>query len=94
MNTAADAPETSPPWSRRLRDTASVLWPAFLVAAASSVLVFGLFDPLDLAEISSVSLPMNRMAGYAGVFFFLWLICSGAAALSIFMLRSYQRRGR
>ena len=89
MNTATGPDQ---PWRRGWRDAAAVLWPAFIIAAAASVIVFGLFDPLDLISIASVSLPANRMAGYAAGFFFLWAVCALAAAMAIFMLRGNRRR--
>ena len=88
MNTAARPDQ---PWRRGWRDAAAILWTAFLTAAAASVIVFGLFDPLELSTISSVPLPANRMAGYAAGFFFLWAICALSAAMAVFMLRSYRR---
>ena len=91
MNTATGPGQ---PWRRGWRDAAAILWSAFLIAAAASVVVFGLFDPLELISIASVPLPASRMAGYATGFFFLWTMCALAAAMAIFMLRSYQRRPR
>lgn len=87
--TPANGPDR--PWRRGWRDAAAIVWPAFITAAGASVIVYGLFDPLDLAAIASVSLPASRMAGYAAGFFFLWTICALAATMAVFMLRSYQR---
>jgi len=60
-----------------------ILWPSFLVGAATSATVFAMVDPLDLVLFGAVQL--SRQAVYAGGFFLFWLMAALSSALSLFM---------
>lgn len=64
-----------------------VLWPSFLVAAVAELLVFAVFDPLDLHAFG-VPLQADRMPVYTIGFFFFWAVGASAAALTVFLQRS------
>ena len=64
-----------------------VLWPSFLVAAVAELLVFAVFDPLDLHAFG-VPVQAGRMPIYTIGFFFFWALGASAAALTVFLQRS------
>jgi hypothetical protein len=64
-----------------------VLWPSFLVAAVAELLVFSVFDPIDL-HVFGVPLETGRMTVYTIGFFFFWALGAAAAALTVFLQRS------
>jgi hypothetical protein len=64
-----------------------VLWPSFLVAAVAELLVFAVFDPLDL-HVFGVPLQAGRMPVYTIGFLFFWALGASAAALTVFLQRS------
>lgn len=55
----------------------SVLWPAFMVAAAAEMVFFGLVDPLDL-EVYGAPIGEDRMHIYSLGFLFFWVVGSVA----------------
>lgn len=63
-----------------------ILWPSFLIGAATSATVFAMVDPLDLMLFGAVQL--SRQAAYAGGFFLFWLMAALSSALSLFMAPS------
>jgi len=60
-----------------------ILWPSFLIAAATSATVFALIDPLDIAIFGTIHLSRQQM--YGGGFFLFWLMAALSSALSLFM---------
>jgi hypothetical protein len=70
----------------RTQQLVSVLWPSFLVAAATTVVFFTLFDPLDLALLAGVP-ELSRIGGYTIGFFFFWLITGVACSLTCYFRR-------
>jgi len=60
-----------------------ILWPSFLIGAATSATVFAMIDPLDLVLFGTVQI--GRQAAYACGFFFFWLMAALSSALSLFM---------
>ena len=67
----------------RLRALMWILWPSFLIGAATSATVFALIDPLDIALFGTIELSRQQM--YAGGFFLFWLMAALSSALSLFM---------
>jgi hypothetical protein len=61
-----------------------VLWPSFLVAGAADGVVFSMFDPHDLRWFGE-PVQISRMGAYTIGFFFLWLACSVASALCLWL---------
>jgi hypothetical protein len=74
-------------------DAALVSWCSFLAAGVGSMLFFAAVDPLLLRDAGPPILNnLSREAGYALGFFFFWALAAGAAALSVYMVRSAGRR--
>ena len=70
-----------------LRLAMLILWPSFLVAIMAEGFFFSLFDPVDLLLVGGhVDLP--PIAAYTIGFFFFWSLCSLAAMLSCYLLRT------
>ena len=67
----------------KLRSLMWILWPSFLIGAATSATVFALIDPLDIPVFGTIELSRQQM--YAGGFFLFWLMAALSSALSLFM---------
>lgn len=63
-----------------------ILWPSFLIGAATSATVFAMIDPLDIPVFGSIELTRQQM--YAGGFFLFWLMAALSSALSLYMAPS------
>src|SRR3546814_8126686 len=59
-----------------------ILWPSFLVGAATSAAVFAMVDPLDIVFFGSLQ-AASRQQVYAGGFFLFWLMAALSSALSL-----------
>jgi hypothetical protein len=71
-----------------LRRFGSVIWPAFLGAAALEALVFAFVDPRGLHLPGGGELPLSPTAIYSLAFFAFWALVAGACALTITLERS------
>lgn len=60
-----------------------ILWPSFLIGAATSATVFALVDPLDITFLGH--LQATRQQVYAGGFFLFWLMAALSSALTLHM---------
>lgn len=60
----------------------SVLWPAFMVAAAAELVFFGLVDPLDLRIFDGLLGDSDRTSVYSLSFLFFWAVGVITAMLS------------
>ncbi|NYT81693.1 hypothetical protein H0A70_09400 [Alcaligenaceae bacterium] len=58
-----------------------ILWPSFLLAAATSATVFALVDPLDITFLGHIH--ASRQQVYAGGFFLFWLMAAVSSALTL-----------
>ncbi|HUH87341.1 MAG TPA: hypothetical protein VL003_04730 [Pusillimonas sp.] len=67
----------------KLRSLMWILWPSFLIGAATSATVFALIDPLDIPVFGTIELSRQQM--YAGGFFLFWLMAALSSALSLYM---------
>ncbi|HWK69907.1 hypothetical protein [Pollutimonas sp. M17] len=65
----------------RWRSLMWILWPSFLVGAATSAAVFAMVDPLDIAFFGYME--ATRQQVYAGGFFLFWLMAALSSALSL-----------
>lgn len=83
-----DADDDHHELTRRQADLFIVGWVSFLAASLGTMLLFAWVDPQALAEIAEPPLQLDRMAGYALGFFFLWLLCVVSAALCAYMIRT------
>lgn len=95
MNEAVPASNDGECRSERAMDIGRVLWPSFLAACGASVLFFAAVDPALLRGAGPrLFANLDREAGYALGFFFFWAIGAVASALSVFLIRSSDRRAR
>jgi hypothetical protein len=65
----------------RRRSLMWILWPSFLVGAATSATVFAMVDPLDIAFFGYIE--VSRQQAYAGGFFLFWLMAALSSAFSL-----------
>lgn len=79
--------DSTTPWNHRREDVGVVVWCSFLAACLATLLFFGFFDPLLLAQDDHPPRWLaSRMTGYTIGFFFFWLIAAVSAALVSYML--------
>lgn len=74
------------------RAAMSVLWPAFLMATATTGLVFSMIDPTQL-DIYGVPLMVEASTAYGIGFLVLWLLFSAGCAMTL-LLACAPRRSR
>jgi hypothetical protein len=70
-----------------LRHLGSVVWPAFLGAAAIEALVFALVDPSAVHLESRAGEPWPAIAVYTVAFFAFWALVAGACLLTVVLER-------
>lgn len=73
---------------RVARRWASIVWPAFLVAAVLEMVVFAWVDPLSLHTPAGASLPLSATAIYSMAFLVFWACTALACALTVLLERS------
>ena len=61
-----------------------ILWPAFLLACVTELLVFALVDPGDL-HWRGEAVSLSRQAVYTAGFFVFWLMAAGTSALTLLL---------
>jgi len=64
-----------------------ILWPGFVMAGVTELIVFSLIDPQDL-HLFGQTLEMPRTAIYSVGFFCFWALMSGTSALTCLLQRS------
>ncbi|GAA4354593.1 membrane protein [Variovorax defluvii] len=64
----------------------SILWPAFLLACVTELVVFALVDPADL-HWRGETLALSRQAIYTAGFFLFWLFGACANALTLLLMQ-------
>ena len=73
---------------RVARLAASVLWPAFLVAAVLEIAVFAFVDPASLHTVNGAALALSDMAVYSLAFLLFWASTAAACGLTVLLERS------
>ena len=73
---------------RVARRWASIVWPAFLVAAVLELVVFAWVDPLSLHTLTGESLPLSATAIYSLAFLLFWACTAAGCALTVLLERS------
>ena len=81
-------------WSRNRQAVATVIWISFLAAAIATMLVFAVFDPVELAASLDVGIDIGRQAGYAVGFFFFWLLFALCSGVTAWLVRTAPRRDK
>lgn len=69
-----------------MRNALAILWPSFIAAAAATVGLFTVLDPVDLGFVGPFEL--GRMAGYTIAFFFFWALGAMSSWLTWLLERS------
>jgi hypothetical protein len=72
---------------RKMRRLAWILWPSFLLAALTEMLVFALVDPGDL-HWRGEPLALSRAGAYTAGFFVFWVLAMGSSALTALLAMS------
>lgn len=67
----------------RWRSVMLILWPSFLMAAATSAAVFAFVDPLDVIFLGH--LKASRELVYTSAFFLFWIMAAISSALTFHM---------
>lgn len=65
------------------RSVMLVLWPSFLLALATSAIVFAFVDPQDIVFFGHME--ASRELVYATAFFLFWIMAAFSSALTLFM---------
>ena len=73
---------------RRVQQLATVVWPAFLLAAVLEVAVFAFVDPLSLHSISGAALELSATAIYSLAFLVFWVCTAVACGLTMLLASS------
>jgi hypothetical protein len=61
-----------------------ILWPAFLVAGVMEILLFSIFDPVDVRWFGGL-IGWKPVTVYSIVFLVLWLLVATAGALTVLL---------
>ena len=73
---------------RLARRWATILWPAFLVAAVLEIAVFAFVDPKSLHLLDGETLPLSAAAVYSIAFLVFWACTAVACSLTVLLDRS------
>jgi hypothetical protein len=84
VSDAGEAPPRSATWG-------AILWPSFFSAGVATMVVFALFDPLDLQVQLFPQWRISRELGYALGFLLLWSACAAASLFTWVLLRPAER---
>ncbi|GAB4173411.1 MAG: hypothetical protein Kow0020_08590 [Wenzhouxiangellaceae bacterium] len=80
-----------PPPRPLVQRLGAILWPSFFSAGVSTVVLFALVDPLDLAAISFPELQISRLGGYSMAFFVFWTAYAATCTFTWLLLRPSER---
>ena len=72
---------------RAARRTATLLWPAFLVAGVLEIAVFAFVDPQALHTLTGDTLPLSDTAVYSIAFLAFWACTAAACGLTVLLDR-------
>jgi hypothetical protein len=93
-----NAPTTPPPFDHPPRTLTqrlgAILWPSFFAAGVSTMVCFGLIDPLALRDITFPELAIDRETGYAIGFFAFWCATASSSLFTWILLRPASRFNR
>ncbi|MDT8437708.1 MAG: hypothetical protein RQ729_01710 [Wenzhouxiangellaceae bacterium] len=65
----------------------AILWPSFFAAGVSTMVLFALVDPIELAAISVPEIELSRQAGHTIAFLGFWLGYASACTFTSLLLR-------
>lgn len=72
---------------RMVRRAATILWPAFLLAAVLEIGVFAFVDPLALHTLGGGAMPLSATAVYSIAFLAFWACTAAACGLTLLLDR-------
>lgn len=58
-----------------------VAWVSFVAAAVATMVFFAIFDPEDLAEITTFPIELSRTGGYSMGFLLFWLLTGATGSV-------------
>jgi hypothetical protein len=67
----------------RIQTIIAILWPSFLIAGIATIILFTVFDPVELLACSGGP-PISRLAAYSLGFFWFWLLTSSSCLLALY----------
>ena len=62
------------------RRVAIVAWVSFVAAAVATMVFFAMFDPDDLADITTFPIELSRTGGYSLGFLLFWLLTASTGS--------------
>lgn len=68
-----------------LRRSLQILWPAFVMAGVTEMLVFAVFDPGELRWFGGEALGWSRAAVYTLSFLIFWALIATAGAITMLL---------
>lgn len=68
------------------RRIATVTWVSFVSASVATMIFFAMFDPEELAEITTFPIKLSRIGGYSIGFLLFWLLTAGTGSALNIML--------
>ena len=69
-----------------LKRSLQVIWPAFLMAGVTEMLVFAVVDPHELRWFGGVAIDWPLSAIYTVSFLIFWLLISTASAITMLLM--------
>ena len=51
-----------------------ILWVSFLFACIATMLFFATFDPVDISQVATFPMELDRQSGYSIGFFLFWVL--------------------
>ena len=69
----------------------AILWPSFFASSVASMVLFALFDPVELFELAFPGRHITRQLGYLTGFFLLWMATSASSLFTWVLLRPASR---
>lgn len=67
----------------RIQNLIAVFWPSFLTAGVATVILFTVFDPLEVSSCMGGP-QISRLGAYSIGFFIFWLLTSSSCLLSLY----------
>ena len=67
----------------RFQTVVAVLWPSFLTAGVATIILFTVFDPVEISSCTGGP-ELTRIGAYSIGFFILWLLTSSSCMLSLY----------
>ena len=79
------------PRAENLIDLGIILWISFVSAGVATMLFFATFDPVEIAQLATFPLTIDRNTGYSLGFILFWLLLSVNSAAVVWMSRRGHR---